>query len=85
MAPDENNGRLDRGRFEGEVLARLRSIEARLTTNTNAHEKIEGVIGGIKDQLVDLRWRQKGISAVIAAGVSGAIMGAKMLVGKIFQ
>lgn len=60
------------GRFEGEVLTRLRGIESSVDHNKTAHDQIWKVVRNMDRRIIDLTWKQKGISALIALGVSVA-------------
>lgn len=65
----ETDGQLERGRFEGEVLARLAAL----------NQKLDGIIGGQNDhenrlrRIEEYNAKTKGVSAAVAALISTGI------------
>lgn len=71
---EQDNGRVDRGRFEGEVLARLAGIEQSLHEANGRHESWlrdnTGRITTIEVELGRVRAWAAAIAAVAAAAVA---------------
>lgn len=74
------NGRVERGRFEGAVLARLAGIENNMDRADRNSSKTWSAVRELQNQVRDLSWKQKGISAAIALAVSVLAWAGQLLI-----